>query len=140
MTRREAILQAAKAALAGTTGVSTRIYRMRAAAFIRQEAPALNLEPIVDVPGEENLGRLTWELTFQVTASIRAEEPDSSGDQIVEDIHEKLMTNAPLNALIVGILPGPTTYSIYDADQPLGIIEMQFKATYQTALADLSSV
>ena len=40
-TRRETILDAVVTALAGTTGVSTRIYRSRVTAFTREETPSL---------------------------------------------------------------------------------------------------
>lgn len=141
MTKREGILQAVVTALTGTTGVSTRIYRTRPQAFLRSESPALNVETISDVPFDGTLPRVTWELTFSVTVMIRSDSPEEDADNTIASLYSKIMSNSSLASLIVGIEPGPTSFQVLDADGGgLGIIELQFKVTYQTALGDLTSV
>jgi hypothetical protein len=49
-SKREQILAALKTKLAGTTGVSTRIYRSRVEPMSRGESPALVIEWLNDQP------------------------------------------------------------------------------------------
>ena len=53
-TKREQILDQIKTTLAGTTNVSTRIYRSRVVPLSRGESPALVIEPVSD-SSETNL-------------------------------------------------------------------------------------
>jgi hypothetical protein len=50
--KRESILAAIASTLAGTTQVSSRIYRSRVEAFSRTEAPALLIEPRDDTTSD----------------------------------------------------------------------------------------
>jgi hypothetical protein len=140
MTKRESILQQVMSALAGTTGVSTRIYRSRAQALSRDETPGLLVEPISDIASHNTVPRITWDMTFAVTVIIRDDDPDSSADAIIDDLHSKIMSSSGLAALVVDLQPIKTDWQFIEADQTLGIIINQFKVTYQTALNDLASI
>jgi hypothetical protein len=76
--KREQIIAAVATALAGTTGVSTRIYRSRAEAFARDEAPAIIIEPAADVPRGEPVStcKIDWTLTIAVIVYTRGAIPD----------------------------------------------------------------
>ena len=71
--KRESIVAAVTSALAGTTGVSTRIYRSRAEAFARDEAPAIIIEPAADVPRGEPVStcKIDWTLTIAIIVGLR---------------------------------------------------------------------
>lgn len=140
MTRREAILAAIKTAIDPTTGVSGRVYRSRVEALSRAEHPAIVMEPVTDSHSKVTTDRLTNELTFQAVVLVRADVPDQSGDAIVQDMHNKIMTNAPLDALLVDLFPVSTDFQFIDGDKPLGVISCQYKAVYQSGLVDLSSL
>jgi len=139
MTIRENILQAVMSALAGTTGVSSRIYRSRVQALSRSEHPAIIVEPLADIASHNTVPRITWDMTFAVTVIIRDDDPDTNSDAIIEDLHSKIMSDTALSALVVDLQPVKTDWQFIEADQTLGIIINQFKVTYQTALDDLAS-
>lgn len=138
-SKRETILAAVKTALTGTSGVSTRIYRSRSAAFARQEYPALVLEPISDAATREAVGRLTWRLSFHVAVLVRADEADSAADPTVIDVHSKIMGDATLSSLLVDLVPASVDYQFFDGDVPLGVVTQQFQATYQTTETSIVS-
>jgi hypothetical protein len=140
MTKRETILAAFKTALNPTAGVSGRVYRSRVEAFNRAEHPAIVIEPVVDTHSRTSIDRLTNELTVQVVVLVRADIPDTSGDSVVESVHNLIMTNATLDAMLVDLLPISTEFQFVEADKPLGVISLQYKAVYQSGFTDLSSL
>lgn len=139
MTRRESILAAIRTALTGTTGVGTRIYRSRVEPFARGESPAIIVTPMMDAPMEEVHARLDWLLTVQVIVIVRGNVPDQLADPIVESVHSKLMANTSLGGLAIDIMPGDTTWTDFEGDQPTGLVTMNYRVRYRTALTDLAS-
>lgn len=138
-TRREQILSAIVTALAGTTGVSTRIYRSRVDPVSRAESPALIVEPVNDVPTQNtSLPTLDHTLTVRVLVIVRASVPDQAADPIIESLHTRLMTNATLGGLVMDIQPGATDFSLESADVSVGVIACLFRVLYRTRVNDLS--
>lgn len=138
-TRRENILDAVVAALAGTYGVDTRIYRSRVEPFVRGDMPAIVVEPVSDQASQVNLARLDWTLTFRVTIYTRSTMPDADSDPIAADVHAKIMTDATLQGLAVDILPTSVSFDFQEADQPLGVVAMEFAIRYQSSLDSILS-
>lgn len=139
-SKRETILATVKTALAGTSNVSTRIYRSRVEALQRAETPALIIEPVNDTATMETTARAIWTLTFQVIVLVRANEPDSSGDATVIDVHSKIMSSATLLAMLVDLVPAATDFQFSESEGgALATITMQFHASYQTNLNDLTT-
>ena len=88
-TRREAILSNIVTALAGTTGVGTRIYRSRVEALARAESPAIVVEPISDAAQENtSLPTLDWSLTVRIAVIVRGTAPDHLADATIQSLHE----------------------------------------------------
>ena len=71
-SKREQILAALKTTLAGTTGVSTRIYRSRIEPITNGESPAVVIEPITDEPSTNNSSylKIDWTLRFRIVVII----------------------------------------------------------------------
>lgn len=138
-SKRETILAAAAAALASTTGVSGRVYRSRVEALARSEMPALIVEPVQDVSTQNAIGRIEWTLTFQVAVLIRDPGLDSAADPIIVSVHSKLMSDPTLQGLVTILLPTQSTFHFTEADQPQGVIILQYHASYQTVENDLTS-
>ena len=139
-TKREAILDAAKAALTGITGVNNgNIYRSRVIALSRAEHPAIVIEPVQDSADRPTISRTSWALIFQVAVYVRADIPDESADTIVGEIHSKIMNDSTLNAAVVDLAPVSVQWGLHEADKPLGVIAMQFSAVYQTNTLDITS-
>jgi hypothetical protein len=139
-TKRETILAAIRTALIGTTGVGTRIYRSRVEPLARGESPAIVVEPVSDT-AEQNtsLPTLDWSLTVRVAVIVRGDIPDQLGDPIVEDAHSKIMADLTLGGYAIDVQPQSVNFDFMEADQPAGVIMMDYLVRYRTSVADLSS-
>ena len=139
-TKRETILAAIRTALIGTTGVSTRIYRSRVEPLARQESPAIVVEPISDSAKQNTaLPTLDWSLTVRVAVIVRGDIPDQLADPIVEDAHGKIMADLTLGGYAIDVQPQSVSFDLMEADQPAGVIMMDYLVRYRTSVADLSS-
>ena len=136
-TKRENILDQIKTSLANTTNVGTRIYRSRVVPLARNESPALVIEPVSDTC-EQNLSlpKLDWSLTVRISIIVRAstsdDVPDSVADPIVESVHSKMTADLTLNSTCIDVQPQSVSFEMVDADQPAGVIGMDFLIRYRT--------
>lgn len=138
-TKRESIMQALFTALSGTTNVGTRIYRSRVEPVARAESPALVLEPISDVVEQNTcLPTLDHLLTVRVVVIVRAAVPDQASDPIVQSLHAKMVADLSLGGLAIDIQPGPTEFTLEQADTPVGVIYCTYRIQYRTSVGDLS--
>jgi hypothetical protein len=139
-TRRESILAAIASALAGTTGVSTRIYRSRVEPLSRGESPALVIEPINDT-AEQNtsLPTLDWSLTVRIAVIVRGNVPDQIADPIVESLHAKLMADLTLGGYAIDVQPQGVNFELVEADQPAGVIGCDYLVRYRTSVVNLAT-
>tara|TARA_R100001443_G_scaffold18113_1_gene28843 strand:- start:4030 stop:4458 length:429 start_codon:yes stop_codon:yes gene_type:complete len=139
-TKRESILDQIKTTLAGTTNVSTRIYRSRVTAVTRSETPCLLIEPLGDEPDQGfSLPRLNWSLSVRVSIIVRGDIPDEIADPIIESVHAKMTADLTLGGYALDVQPGSVGFQMVDSDQPSGIIEMDFLIKYRTLVNDLTS-
>jgi hypothetical protein len=139
-TKRETILAAIRTALTGTTGVGTRIYRSRVEPLARQESPAIVVEPVSDT-AEQNtaLPTLDWSLTVRVAIIVRGDIPDQLADPIVASAHSKIMADLTLGGYAIDVQPQSVSFDLMEADQPAGVIMMDYLVRYRTTVTDLSS-
>jgi len=138
-TKRENILAAITTALAGTTGVGTRIYRSRAEPMSRNESPAIIIEPVSDTPVQNtSLPTLDWTLRVRIAVIERGNIPDQAADDTVESLHSKMMADLTLGGYAIDVQPAQTSFQLLEADQPAGIIFCEFEIRYRTEVADLS--
>jgi hypothetical protein len=138
MTKRETILAAVATALAGTAQVGNRIYRSRASALARSESPAIVVEPITDDADNGVVPKLDWRLIVRIAVVVRGAVPDQLADPVVEDVHKRLLTNSALLELVSEIVPVRVVFDSIDADQPAGVVMMDYSIRYRTQAADLS--
>ena len=138
-TKRESIMQALFTALSGTTGVGTRIYRSRVEPVARAESPALVLEPVNDAVEQNTcLPTLDHTLTIRVVVIVRANVPDQTADPIIESLHAKIVADLTLGGLAIDVQPGPTEFTLEQADTPVGVIYCTYRVLYRTSVGDLS--
>jgi hypothetical protein len=138
-TKRESIMQALFTALTGTTGVGTRIYRSRVEPVARAESPALVLEPVSDVVEQNTcLPTLDHTLTIRVVVIVRANVPDQGADPTIESLHAKIVADLSLGGLCIDVQPGPTEFTLEQADTPVGVIYCTYRVLYRTSVSDLS--
>ena len=138
-TKRESILTAIAAALVGTTGVSTRIYRSRVEPITRGESPAIVIEPISDSAQQNTaLPTLDWSLVVRVAVIVRGNIPDQLADPTVESLHAKMMADLTLGGYSIDVQPQSVSFELVEADQPAGVIACDFLIRYRTDVANLS--
>lgn len=139
-TRRETILAAVASTLAGTTGVSTRIYRSRVEPMARAESPAIVIEPLSDT-AEQNtsLPRLDWSLTVRISVIVRGAVPDQLADPTVESLHSKLMADLTLGGYAIDVQPLSVRFDMVEADQPAGVISCDYLIRYRTSVTNLAT-
>lgn len=138
MSKRETILARIVTALAGTTGVGSRIYRSRVEPLARGESPAIVVEPISDSAQQDTLGTLAWNMTVRVAVIVRGNVPDQAADPIVSDVHAKIMGDTTLDGYVTNILPTNVSFENLEADQPAGVVSLEFAVQYRTSLNSLS--
>jgi hypothetical protein len=139
-TKRESILSAIVAALAGTTGVGTRIYRSRTEPFARGESPALVVEPINDEASiDTSLPTLTWRLGVRVMVIVRGNVPDQLADPIVQSLHSKLTADLTLGGYAMDIQPINVNWELVESDQPTGVVMCDYRVLYRTTYTNLAA-
>ena len=133
-SKREDILDAIKTALAGTTGVSTRIYRSRTIPLAqRSQLPALIIE-WSDDSCEQNtsLPTLDWSLNVTVTVLSSGDVPDQQADNTIVSVHAKMMADLTLGGEAIDIQPTTVNFEAIDGDSPIGVTSMGFLVRYRT--------
>lgn len=139
-TKRESILADIASSLAGTVQVGSRIYRSRVVPLTRGESPALVVEPTGDnAEYSLRLDRLDWTLGVRVSVIVRSDVPDQAADPIVEDVHSKLMNDLTAGGYAIDVEPRSVNFEMIDADQPAGVISMEYVVRYRTELTDLAA-
>lgn len=137
-TRREQILTALSTALSTATGVSGRVYRSRVEPLARGEMPALVIEPVSDQAEQTTVATLNWTLAVRVSILVRGAVPDQLADGIAEDVHAKIMADPTLQGYAIDIVPSGVSFDMVEADQPSGVIGMDFEIRYRTNLTSIS--
>ena len=140
-SKREQIIAALKTTLAGTTGVSTRIYRSRIEPITNGESPALVIEPITDEPSINSTSylKIDWTLRVRIVVIVRGTIPDKVGDPTVESLFTKVLNDPTVGGLAKDIRPATQTFEVLDADQPAGLITCEFEIDYRTSYNSLST-
>jgi len=139
-TRRESILATIASSLAGTTGVSTRIYRSRVEPITRGESPAIVVEPISDQANTDvSFCKTDWSLTVRIAVIVRGIIPDQQADATIESLHAKVMADQTIGGYAMSIEPRGVQFDMIEADQPAGVIACDYLIRYRTAVANLTT-
>lgn len=139
-TKRESILADIASSLAGTVQVGSRIYRSRVEPLARGESPAIVIEPTGDSPEYSlRLDRLDWSLGVRVSIIVRSTVPDQAADPIVKDVHSKMMVDLTAGGYALDVEPRSVSFEMVEADQPAGVISLEYVIRYRTTLTDLSA-
>ena len=140
-SKREQILAALKTPLAGTTGVSTRIYRSRIEPITNGESPALVIEPVTDEPSVNTSSylKIDWTLRVRIVVIVRGTIPDNVADPTVESLFTKVLNDPTVGGLAKDIRPATQTFEVLEEDQPAGLITCEFEIDYRTSYNSLST-
>ena len=141
-TKVEHILSRIVTNLAGTTGVSTRIYRSRLVPLTQEEFPSIVVEPVSNSCSQAtSIDFLDWTLQVRIVVLVKGTTtttPDQAADPIVESLFGKIMSDLTLNGNAIDIQPNGMDYMMGDADQPTGAISTNWTIMYRTKNNDLT--
>ena len=136
---REQILDhIATTVLPGTVQVGIRIYRSRAQAYSRSEAPAIAVSPGEDNPVNAprttgaSLGRLDQVFSVLIEIYVRGDVPDQLADPIGVDVHARMMADRTLGGLAHDVQPDGWRPEYEQADATAGWIGHKFLIRYRT--------
>jgi hypothetical protein len=140
-SKREQILAAIKTTLDGTVQVGSRIYRSRAEAFARDEAPAIVIEPGNDTSAAEPVSscKIDWTFTVIIAIYTRDAIPDQAADPIIVDIHSQLMADRTIGGLAMDIWPMMVDPQIDKADVSSGWTVCSWRVRYRSSLLSIES-
>lgn len=138
-SRREQILARIATVLAGTVGVSTRIYRSRQEAFARNEAPAIVIEPGPDRGQAMSTCKIDWTLDVIIAVYARGAIPDQLADPTIVSMHNKIMADRTLNGLAIDVMPTLVDPQFDKADQTALWMVCTYQVRYRTAQDALDS-
>lgn len=143
MSLRNSLLAAVLTELQAMSSIeSAHVYRSRVAAFAKDEFPAVVLSPVSDQPSRTNHAKFDWRFTFVVQVGVRAaqdEIPDAVADEIMVEVHNKIMNSATIDGLVIDRMPSRTAWQMDDADMSLCWASQQFEFTYRTSQADIAT-
>ena len=136
---REQILDhIATTVMAGTVQVGSRIYRSRAQAYGRSEAPAIAVSPGEDNPVNAprttgaSLGRLDQVFSVLIEIYTRGDVPDQLADPIGVDVHARMMADRTLGGLAHDVQPDGWRPEYEQSDATAGLFWHKFLIRYRT--------
>jgi hypothetical protein len=136
--REQILAYIATTVLPGTVQVGTRIYRSRAQAYGRSEAPAIAISPGEDNPINAprtigaSLGRLDQVFSVLIQIYVRGDVPDQLADPIGVDVHARMMADRTLGGLAHDVQPDGWRPEYEQADATAGWIGHKFSIRYRT--------
>lgn len=140
-SKREQILQAVASELETISEIGTRCYRSRMEAFARNEAPAIVVEPGLDIAAAEPIStcKIDWTLNLIVAVYTRGAIPDQLADPIILQVHSKLLADRSLGGLVMDIWPLSMDPQFASADAPAGWYVLTYTVRYRTSVEELSA-
>jgi hypothetical protein len=136
--REQILAHIATVTLPGTVQVSGRIYRSRAQAYSRSEAPAITVSPGEDNPVNAprttgaSLGRLDQALPVLIEIYVRGDVPDQLADPIGVDVHSRMMADRTMGGLAHDVQPDGWRPEYEQADASAGWMQHRFLIRYRT--------
>jgi hypothetical protein len=136
--REQILAYIATTVLPGTVQVGSRIYRSRAQAYGRSEAPAISISPGEDNPANAqrtigaSLGKLDQVLPVLIEIYVRGDVPDQIADPIGVDVHARMMADRSFGGLVKDVQPDGWRPEYEQADATAGWIGHRFLIRYRT--------
>ena len=75
---------------------------------------------------------------MKVSVIVRGDIPDQQSDEVVELVHKTIMADLTVNSNAIDLQPSDTSFELLDADQPGGVIDIEYIVRYRTEVADLT--
>jgi hypothetical protein len=139
-SRREQILAAITTTLEAVPG-AVGVWRSRAEALMRDEAPAIVIAPARDQPAVPRVSTrfIDHSFTLEVAVNARGLIPDQLADPLLVAIHALLMADRSVGGLAVDVRPGATSWQLDKADLTSCWAVQQWTIDYRTSLAAIDA-
>jgi hypothetical protein len=134
---REQILSSLATTLASTSGV-VAVYRSRAAAVARAEAPVLIVQPGPGRAQRHSTCKLHHTMDVEVIVHTRGEIPDVLVDPIIVSAHALIMADTTIGGLATDITPTNDNPQIDPADLSSMWWVHTYEVQFRTSESDLS--
>ena len=135
-TARDAILTGFFTGLSEIAGLSA--FRSRDAALLRNELPAVVVEPEEESVEFPARGISIRHLTVVITLLLRGEPPDQVGDPLIQQIHAIVMADPTQSGLVGRTVERGTKWTFETGDVTGLACEIRYDVTYATPAGDLS--
>ena len=134
---REQILSALTTTLGSTTGV-TAVYRSRAAAIARAEAPVLIVQPGPGRAQRHSTCKLHHTMDVEVIVHTRGDIPDVLVDPIIVSAHALIMADTTIGGLATDITPTNDNPQLDPADLSSMWWVHTYEVQYRTREGDIT--
>lgn len=137
---RELIISQLVSTLESAPTIGAPVYRSRVTPLMREESPAIIIEPIIDQANQIVVPKLDWSLTVRISIIVRGDIPDQLADPIAEKVHAKVMTDLSVGGYAYDVQPQSVSFDLLDADNSAGLVSMEYLILYRTSLTDITVV
>ena len=134
---REQILSSLTTTLGSTAGV-TAVYRSRAVAIARAEAPVLIVQPGPGRSQRHSTCKLHHTMDVEVIVHTRGNIPDQLADPIIVSAHALIMADTTIGGLAVDIVPTNSDPQIDPGDLSSMWWVHTYEVQYRTRDSDLT--
>lgn len=132
MTKREQILQVILTKLKSAGFMpATKIARTRIDPVSSKNYPFLNIEPVSDTPDFSVLGAKSWSLIIRLNLTVAGENPDSSADNLIESIHQTIMSDETVSGLAYYLEPKEILFEFDSFEKPIVQVSIGFEIKYR---------
>lgn len=137
---RETILSAIETAIAGTTGLSGRIYRGRPYPVALDQTPCIFLGWDTSNPNFQDIAQMDWFTTVRLAVVVRSETAETAADTVIGSAHALLMADPTLGGAALDILPGEQRMDIIEGDKPVGLLTALYVVRHRTEYNSLEAL
>lgn len=137
-SKREQILQALCAALAPVTLIEGRVYRSDPEATDRENTPCINVTWSAEQATPQTVPMMERTLSVAVAVLARGDIPDQIADQIIVDVHQRIMADTTLGGLAIDTMLDTAAFEFVSADQTAGKLTHEYQIMYRHSFGDMT--
>lgn len=125
--------------LAGTAGVSGRVYRSEPEAMERDVCPCVLFRWTDERAEARSVPLLERSLSVEVDAMVRGAVPDALADPVIQSAHALLCADPTLGGLAIDISLSGARFEYVGADLTAGKITHEYVVLFRHSFADMTN-
>lgn len=135
----EQVLSRVVLALLNTTGADDRVYRSREEALVREESISICIAPDNEESSDFSDKVQESRCDFDVEIYARGDTWDQLADPVVVAVHQILLRDSALLALITRIRKVSRAWHSQEADLTAGVVVLKYRVKYLSPSDDLTT-